>query len=900
MRLNGILAMLGIAATTSAIGLHKAVNGLLQVTPSFAGDDIALHPALSPNHDSHDLENLVAGLDKVLHYSQEGHRPALHGAKHASLEAKFVRNTVILDQSDHVKSVACDDSDMQICFDNPIAMATVEASWLIQGGINLVTYHAGCGDESSGKRSIFHASQPLINLVDMCIVVSVAPIQESDALESGVMTWGTYNDPKKRKRSPTKGHVRVTKPTQPQNRGRPDSPAARNVTDQYASNATMDITLNPWAMETFFNNSHLDTTHMGEKIDTMDFMDMDDPEVPPAHANMTRRSSTRRRADRTKRTMTEISKRASSELSRRDIFTDLWNGLRDLGRRIGAFFVSAAAFIKKVGDHIVELAVITVKLAGVVFGVPFDHTYHNDIKINQYLKSEIGNRPPAIFGMKDGYTLASSDNYNNPEAFHWTVQCAKCGVHVNIDIDGRLAFSIKDGITEGSISFVNNDPLTLDAQFGISADGTVSKSKDKKKTIKPQKSKDLKTIPFGGLIIPGILTLGPQVTFGVAVSLETEGKVELLVGGSVSIGAGHAIASLKGKNEIKGFQPSFDPVFRAKGEFSLTGDVGLPVALEVGLTVLEGKFKETVGLVNTPSVYVKATANLELQARGESTCKNGVQLKVGAKNRIHVAGFNIFEYELVNIPLFEKDLGCVNDNGFNVATEKPADGLIKKVTDETGDSGAGKPYISDATREYKKIEGTQGFKIIMAADSGTIMVSGTNGGLFMVDKNDGYDVSAPWGTLDTKENPLTLDVFGRVLAYKLLKSSDKKDIFGMNAPIVADLMVSEPQSVPVGYRSTAMKQLESSQSQKTYGIPMVFEGAYAKYTFIKPMYYPTVCITPFGAMLIATREIITKEGKVQSAWNPNKDFTKEMDRELFAHFGVYRKECNTVQLIASN
>jgi hypothetical protein len=74
MRLNGILAVLGIAVTTSAIGLHKAVDGLLQVTPSFSGNDVALHPGLDPKHDSHDLEHLVAGLDKVLYYSQEGHR----------------------------------------------------------------------------------------------------------------------------------------------------------------------------------------------------------------------------------------------------------------------------------------------------------------------------------------------------------------------------------------------------------------------------------------------------------------------------------------------------------------------------------------------------------------------------------------------------------------------------------------------------------------------------------------------------------------------------------------------------------------------------------------------------------------------------------------------------------
>lgn len=168
-------------------------------------------------------------------------------------------------------------------------------------------------------------------------MVSVTPIQESDALDSGVVTWGTYNDPRQRKRSPTKGHVRVTKPAYSFNGGRPDSPAARNVSDKYASNATMDVALNPWALRNFFNSSDIDTTHMGEKIDPMNFVDMEDLEVPepPTNmtgTNMTRRSTTRLRTERTKRTMTEISKRSLNDLSRRDIFSDIWNGLRDLGQ----------------------------------------------------------------------------------------------------------------------------------------------------------------------------------------------------------------------------------------------------------------------------------------------------------------------------------------------------------------------------------------------------------------------------------------------------------------------------------------------------------------------------------------------------------------------------------------
>jgi hypothetical protein len=95
-----------------------------------------------------------------------------------------------------------------------------------------------------------------------------------------------------------------------------------------------------------------------------------------------------------------------------------------------------------------------------------------------------------------------------------------------------------------------------------------------------------------------------------------------------------------------------------------------------------------------------------------------------------------------------------------------------------------------------------------------------------------------------------------------------------------------------------MKQLESSKSQKRYGIPMVYQNFLDN--FVKPMYYPTACKTPFGTMLIATREIITKEGKVQSVWASHRDFTVEMDRELLFHFGVYRNECRTVQLIASS
>jgi hypothetical protein len=57
----------------------------------------------------------------------------------------------------------------------------------------------------------------------------------------------------------------------------------------------------------------------------------------------------------------------------------------------------------------------------------------------------------------------------------------------------------------------------------------------------------------------------------------------------------------------------------------------------------------------------------------------------------------------------------------------------------------------------------------------------------------------------------------------------------------------------------AIKELESDNSKKTYGIPIVFEKPLLK--SLKPMYYPTACKTPLGLVIIATREIITRTVK---------------------------------------
>ena len=81
----------------------------------------------------------------------------------------------------------------------------------------------------------------------------------------------------------------------------------------------------------------------------------------------------------------------------------------------------------------------------------------------------------------------------------------------------------------------------------------------------------------------------------------------------------------------------------------------MPIALEVGLDVLNGKFKKTVGLVDTPAIYIST----KLSSNEGSTCNNGIELRAGIKNKIHVAALDLWDYQIRDDVLYEKGITCV-------------------------------------------------------------------------------------------------------------------------------------------------------------------------------------------------------------------------------------------------
>ncbi|KAH8886458.1 hypothetical protein GQ53DRAFT_844965 [Thozetella sp. PMI_491] len=766
-----ILAAIAAAAVPRE-GLHLATLGLLQIRPAFVGKGIILYPGHSFGHDPTDHVHLTPGSTKELYYCQEGHRPAFHGSKHASLTAVFNLPTVVLDHSTHPLSVDCSaDDKITVCFQQP-QFDHVQNAWNIPE-FYVITFHVGCGDEYTGRRSYFHATNPRFNPTGRCVTVDARSIEQEDAIQSGEILFGTFRHPEYKTRVPVKGHIRLNVPDPyPQvqegkqlqrgfardstSNNRRDSqdpePSENNVLKPLPENSESDTNteniLDPKKLSQFADEENI---QLGPAVpsDIKLAGGLEDRGVVKGHEGPQRDEL--------------LAASTSHGIERRfwflrSIFRAITSLVKENEQSVAKAIATITTVIGKVAYIIANVAVIYVKVWLVAFGVPFDHSYHDDFKFDFYLQSR---STPPILGYENGFSIFTQRDLKNGEP-EISLQCSKCGISADFSIEGHLAFSLKSGLTKGSISFTNNDPFTIDVIFGLK----VAEGFDEPvKGIKKQ----LGAYPLSPLTIPGVFTLGPEITISAALDLAIQGGkesvAEMIVGGSLSISKG--VASLdavnRENNRVTGLAAKFTPVAKFHGSISSTVELGLPVALECGVNILNGKFKRTIGLVNNPAVYLKAKVANEEQAR----CKKGIEFLVGVKNRIYVEAFGSWDYPIRDDELYEKSLGCVTPGGIS-GDSKPEDrSVINEVVKKLGiDIIAIKPNISDLASQPSKLDERFGYRIIMSADEEGILVVGNDGGIYLTPTDQKYDMSAPIGSTNLSSNLLDIDVLSRVLAYE--------------------------------------------------------------------------------------------------------------------------------------
>ncbi|KAJ5772496.1 hypothetical protein N7520_003025 [Penicillium odoratum] len=746
MRAIQSLAFLGCVAIVSAFsGLHQAHHGLLQIPPSFAHDGVNMYPALHPNHDPSDLRHLIPEDSKELYYSQEGHRPALHGAKHGRLEATFSRPTVVLDHSSHIEDINCGDGKIEVCF-APEAFPTVKTEWKKYGSepFNLITYHVGCGHLTGEQRSIFVAFQPTFE--GNCVTVLAELTDEQEEIQEGKLKWGTYQHPDITKREPVLGHVKVAK-ADPQMQIRDlMTSGGLNGTGNGTFRGMNDLTKNATAVKAFFGTSLINT------------------DIP----------------DQYEIGLGYLSDDEYNQFAKRGLFSWIVEGINAIIKAVVSLIEKTRQAIETAVKIIIAVAAVTLKLLMVPFGFPFEQEYHADIDFDQRtgglrLATDLGS---ATGGTNNNFALSK------PGAAV-QIECESCGAKANFSFGGELGFSISKGIYKAQVSFINHEAFVFDAIYGITIDAKAFKDASSISGIKTTIEEELFAIPFYAIKIPKIITIGPQAVVNAAASVYVDAHGEFRAGARFTIAAGEVIldAMQPQNNKASGFTPDLKPIFEMKkGSIVATADLALPVGVEVALDILGGTWKKSVGVYTAPSIYF--TAGL---SSGEGhACNNGVELRVGAKNRVYTSALGIWEYEFkeLGVTFYETGLGCISNKGWNKTRVEPST-LFNQVIHKFGGEGnlaSNKtisldkpgPIIHDDEHfesenseadkdKLRKLPKTNGFRLIQDAGQTSTLVAGKDGRIYMANNSEDYDISAPWGGLEVDKNIFSYDVFGRLI-----------------------------------------------------------------------------------------------------------------------------------------
>ncbi|KAJ5300210.1 hypothetical protein PENANT_c121G00984 [Penicillium antarcticum] len=695
-----------------------------------------------------------------------------------------------------------------------------------------------------------------------CVRVSTVPVEQRDVMDSADLSWGTYHSPQERRRTATKGHVQMMS----------------SENKPYPHAATVDLETNVAAYKYFFNDTRSNITLTNTTVDAIEF-------APRNGSLSKRRAHVRRRDDE----VLIISDNGGK------VDKSIWDGVKEWGQDAQKWIKSVPGKVVKMALAIRDLAKLGFDLAKVPFGYPFERSFSEDFKI----KEKLVGKAHKILGHENGYQLGPKDEgeYGTVKT-KGTIQCAKCGLSANFNVRGRLKFTREDGVTAATATFDNYDPITVDAIFGINGKISYEKTWEKPIPIKKQPTP---------IDIPGLITIGPMIKVNVAFTVTVEGEAEMLVGGSYSMAKGSATIDLvqSDNTAIEGLDQNFTPTIELSGTLTGTAEFGLPFTVEAGIDFLDGKWRATAGMTVSPAVYLKSIVTTK---EGNDTCTNGLELRAGVKSPVVFSVLDRYNSdEFLSDPLYEHGLACFTKDGYQPNKVGPANGIIVDVISIFNGKDVSKdiPALDDVTAKFKQVtsNGNAGFQIVMTTEKDGILVSGTDGNIYLVASKADYDFSAPWASVDKSLGILNMDTFGRLIAYTSSTSQGA----------VLDLIVADPEVMPKGASIAGLAEVKDPSKQESVGPYTVFRG-------VKPrtlldgtpsaygLYAPTVCLGTGGLRLLGTSFVITDKlddkgdvviedpmGYHTSDRNLFGDPRKALERGL-DHLGYDIANCRSVKL----
>ena len=304
------------------------------------------------------------------------------------------------------------------------------------------------------------------------------------------------------------------------------------------------------------------------------------------------------------------------------------------------------------------------------------------------------------------FSKTSTTNADNSAKLD--IYCVDCGMQGTADITGKVGISVLEGISSLGANMKADMAMTL--KVGIDAQLQYSQTFNQ----------PLFNVPLSPLCVANVICVGPYLKLGADLTLKANANGQLLAGASITMHNAQASIDVAAFTaSASGWQPEFNPTFQANGSIDLSADVGLPLAVVLGINVLNGKYAKEAAIVDRPSIVATAAvaASAGIGADGKITggatetdgC-TGIKTTLGLKNQVYVTIPGHDNIMLSNPPALKLKDGCIALPAAKVPDSSTGDASTPTGTDSgstaTATDGTPASTATDGTTPDTATDGT--------------------------------------------------------------------------------------------------------------------------------------------------------------------------------------------------
>ena len=206
--------------------------------------------------------------------------------------------------------------------------------------------------------------------------------------------------------------------------------------------------------------------------------------------------------------------------------------------------------------------------------------------------------------------------------------CVSCGFDGKLKAVGSIQAAAATGVQKAQIAITGS--ITAEVHLGVNGFAEYDKT---------YSQPGLFTKSITGWSIPGIVNMTPKLKLGLEADVTVNTLGQMLTGASLSWSAVSATLDLinTASSKQSGWVPDISRNVEFHGTIDGETSLSLPMTVEFAINILNGKFKRTASLTDTPTVSatadLAASYNVDTGVSGGADCA-GISWELGLENKV--------------------------------------------------------------------------------------------------------------------------------------------------------------------------------------------------------------------------------------------------------------------------